>query len=208
MEEFFRLAPAPWALAAGRKWHIFLSYRSTQRKWVLGLYDILTQLKYQVFMDQFVLVGGQGLASSLGDNLDASEAGILVWSARSEDSAWCRKEYDSFESRESSGDFKFVALRLNSAPLPGFVQGTLWIDCSEERDGLSGISLLRLLYGLQGKPLPEQAVRLATQIDEAAKNDMAAIQLFPPASAFLDAIGGAMAAVAATELLEATRRSN
>jgi len=176
VEEFFRLAPAPWPLTAGSKWHIFLSYRSMQRKWVLGLYDILTQLKYQVFMDQFVLVAGQGLASSLGDNLDASEAGILMWSARSEDSAWCKKEYCTFESREFRGDFKFVAIRLNNAPLPGFVQGTLWIDCSEERDGLSGMSLLRLLHGLQGQPLPEQAVRLATHVDDAARKDMAAIR--------------------------------
>src|SRR3954454_9490698 len=100
LEEWLKLAPPPGSLEQGRKWHVFLSYRSTERRWVLALYDILTQLKYQAFMDQFVLVAGEGLASSIGENLDASQSGVLVWSVRSEDSAWCKKEYISFEAHE------------------------------------------------------------------------------------------------------------
>ncbi len=175
-EEWLKLAPLAPPLEAGRKWHVFLSYRSTERKWVLGLYDILTQLKYHVFMDQFVLVAGEGLASSIGDNLDASQSGVLVWSARSDDSAWCKKEYNAFEAREASGDFKFVAVRLQDAPLPNFVCGAFWIDASLQRDGPSGTALLRLLYGLQGEPLPPEAVRMAAQIDETTKNDLASIR--------------------------------
>lgn len=177
LDEFLKLAPAPWPLEAGRKWHIFLSYRSTERKWVLALYDILTQLKYRAFMDQFVLVAGEGLASSLGENLDVSDAGILVWSTQSGESAWCKKEYNTFQTLEAGGKFRFATLRLPSADLPGFVKGTLWIDCAEQRDGPSGDSLLRLLFGLHGKPLPPEAVRLATEIDEASKKDMAAIRV-------------------------------
>jgi tetratricopeptide (TPR) repeat protein len=176
LEEWLKLAPPPSPLEAGRKWHVFLSYRSTERKWVLGLYDILTQLKYHVFMDQFVLVAGEGLASSIGENLDASQAGVLVWSVRSDDSAWCKKEYNSFEAREANGDFKFVAVRLQDAQLPAFVNGALWIDASSQRDGPRGTSLLRLLYGLQGKPLPPEAVQMAARIDETTNNDLASIR--------------------------------
>ena len=140
LEEWLKLAPVPGPLKAGRKWHVFLSYRSTERKWALALYDVLTQLKYQVFMDQFVLVAGEALASSIGENLEASESGVLVWSTRSEDSAWCKKEYNSFEAREALGDFPFVAVRLQNAPLPIFVQGALWIDASDQLDGAARIA--------------------------------------------------------------------
>lgn len=175
-EQWLKLAPPAPPLEPGRKWHVFLSYRSTERTWVLGLYDILTQLNYHVFMDQFVLVAGEGLASSIGDNLDASQSGVLVWSARSDDSPWCKKEYNAFEAREAGGDFKYVAVRLQDAQLPGFVCGALWIDASGQRDGPSGTALLRLLYGLQGKSLPPEAVRMADQIDGTTKSDLARIR--------------------------------
>lgn len=175
-EEWLKLAPLAPALGPGQKWHVFLSYRSTDRQWVLGLYDILTQLQYHVFMDQFVLVAGEGLASSIGENLDASQSGVLVWSASSDDSAWCKKEYNAFEAREASGGFRFVAVRLQDAQLPAFVNGALWIDASSQRDGPRGTVLLRLLYGLQGKPLPPDAVRMAAQIDETMSHDLASIR--------------------------------
>lgn len=176
LEEWLNLAPPPRPLEAGRKWHVFLSYRSTERRWVLALYDILTQLKYQVFMDQFVLVAGEGLASSIGENLDASQSGVLVWSTRSEDSAWCTKEYNSFEARQANCDFAFVAVRLQNAKLPGFVKGAIWIDAGDQRDGPRGASLLRLLYGLQGKSLPPEAVQLSARIDETTNSDLASIR--------------------------------
>lgn len=176
LDEWLKLAPPPATLTVGNKWHVFLSYRSTERRWVLALYDILTQLKYQVFLDQFVLVAGEGLASSIGENLDASQSGILVWSTRSEDSAWCRKEYNSFETREANDNFPFVAVRLQNAQLPTFVQAALWVDASDERDGPCGTTLLRLLYGLHGKPLPLEAVHLAARIDDTTKNDLASIR--------------------------------
>lgn len=176
LDEWLKMAPPPAPLEAGCKWHVFLSYRSTERKWVLALYDILTQLKYQVFMDQFVLVAGEGLASSIGENLDASQSGILVWSTRSDDSAWCKKEYNSFEAHEANGNFPFVAVRLQNAQLPTFVHGALWVDASDQRDGPRGTTLLRLLYGLQGKPLPPEAVQIAARIDDTTNNDLASIR--------------------------------
>ena len=92
LEQWLKLAPPPVPLETGRKWHVFLSYRSTERKWVLALYDILTQLKYQVFMDQFVLVAGEALASSLGENLDASQSTRRVTRAPGrETTAGCRQ---------------------------------------------------------------------------------------------------------------------
>src|SRR3954462_11277363 len=105
IEDWLKLAPQPAPLEPGRKWHVFLSYRSSERAWVLSLYDVLRQLGYSVFMDQFVLNSGAPLARSLGENLDASQAGVLVWSPRSENSAWCQDEYDSFVTLRSERGF-------------------------------------------------------------------------------------------------------
>jgi hypothetical protein len=40
-ENWTDLAPAPTGLAQGKNWHVFLSYRSVSRFWVLALYDTI-----------------------------------------------------------------------------------------------------------------------------------------------------------------------
>ena len=54
---------------------MFLSYRSSERAWVLSLYDVLRQLGYSVFMDQFVLNSGAALARSLEERPGGQPSG-------------------------------------------------------------------------------------------------------------------------------------
>lgn len=176
LEEWLELAPQPAPLESGKKWHVFLSYRSFERAWVLSLYDTLTQLGYSVFMDQFVLHSGATLARSLEENLEASQAGVLVWSTRSDDSDWCQREYNSFVTLQTERNFQFVIARLAGATLPLFARHAIWEDFTEQRDGPSGTALLRLLYGLHGRPLPSQAVRLAARIDQQTKRGLALLR--------------------------------
>lgn len=89
---FLALAPRGPLKAPGDRWDVFLSYRSVSRPWVLRLYDVLRQLDYDVFMDQFVLTTSDGLRTQLGRHLQQSATGVLIWSHRSEDSAWCAAE--------------------------------------------------------------------------------------------------------------------
>ena len=173
LDQWRKLAPQPAPLEPGMKWHVFLSYRSSERAWVLSLYDMLAQLGYSVFLDQFVLHSGAALARSLEENLLASQAGVLIWSTRSDDSDWCRREYDSFITLQTERRFQFVIARLTGATLPLFARNAIWEDFAEQRDGPSGTALLRLLYGLQGKPLPDLAVRLATEIDQQTRRSLA-----------------------------------
>jgi len=176
LDDWLKLAPQPAPLEPGRKWHVFLSYRSSERAWVLSLYDILTQLGYSVFMDQFVLNSGAALARSLGENLEASQAGVLIWSTRSEDSDWCKREYDSFLTLQTERGFRFVIARLPGVILPLFVRNNIWEDFSEQRDGPRGTALLRLLYGLHGQPIPAPAVRLAADIDQQTMRSLALLR--------------------------------
>ena len=100
LDKWLELAPAPWPLEGEQKWHVFLSYRSVHRPWLLQLYDILKHLKYEVFLDQYVLNTAAPLALSLGEGLDGSAAAIMVWSSDYKDSEWCRKELATLEAKE------------------------------------------------------------------------------------------------------------
>jgi tetratricopeptide (TPR) repeat protein len=175
LEEWLKLAPPPAERAVGQRWHVFLSYRSAERPWVLSLYDTLTQLGYVVFLDQFVLDTSSRLTRSLEENLEGSQTGILIWSPRNEDSEWCKQEYDAFVTKEKESGFRFVIARLDNAALPLFARTKIWVDFTESREGPRGSGLLRLLYGLQGKALPEGAVRLAVAIDEETRLALARI---------------------------------
>jgi hypothetical protein len=169
-KEWLNFAPQPRPLKEGEKWHVFLSYRSVNRIWVLNLYDILAELGYKVFMDQYVLTSGDDLILRLNDALKASQAGILIWSQAAADSAWVYKEYERLDTKSTRNpDFKFVPVRLDAAELPEFADNKIFQDFSSYPDGPNGGELIRLLYGIVGRPLDAATVHFAAQQDEAAK---------------------------------------
>ena len=86
MSKWSDFAPKPEPLPSGKSWHVFLSYRSVHRPWVLQLYDSLREVGFSVYLDQFVLRASDNLVQALQRGLDESAAAILVWSAESEES--------------------------------------------------------------------------------------------------------------------------
>src|SRR6266511_686507 len=133
LDEWLKLAPKPAERAAGQKWHVFLSYRSVERAWVLSLYDTLTQLGYETFLDQFVRDTASRVPRALEENLDASQAVIMSWSPRSEYSEWCKRAYDGFVTKET-GAFRFDIARLGSVELPLWARSKLWVDFGDDRE--------------------------------------------------------------------------
>jgi len=173
---FEALAPRGPIKGPNDKWDVFLSYRSVNRPWVLRLYDQLRYLGYEVFMDQFVLTTADALEDQLEENLRRSATGVLIWSERSEDSVYCGKELKALSLLEQKkADFRSVVLRTSDVELPLFAQEKLWIDFSGQPDGPSGTGLLRLLYGLRGAALSDEAVHLAATYDEAVKHAAAKV---------------------------------
>ena len=161
---------------AGIKWDVFISYRSLDRVWALALYDMLVQVGYEVFLDQFVLVQGQGLSSKISKNLSASASGILIWSKRASDSEWVEKEVDAMETRQSGtsnseNPFRFVVATLDNEELPALLKGKLYLDFSEYPDGPMGADLVKLTFGLQGRPQNEEAVRKITEFEDQIKEE-------------------------------------
>jgi tetratricopeptide (TPR) repeat protein len=129
-----------------------------------------------VFMDQYVLTTSGGLDAQLSDNLSTSATGVIIWSHNSEDSEWCKTELTAFRDLErSKPKFRYVVVNVDGADLPPFAKQKLWLDFSPTREGPSGTNLLRLLFGLQGKPLPAEGVILAAEVDEANRRALARI---------------------------------
>ena len=169
-------APKPLDLRDDEKYHVFLSYRSVNRPWVLNLYDVLRDHGHTVFLDQVVLKGGDPLIRTLEDGLQASRAGILSWSTASEDSDWVRREYETMEAAGDDRDFRFVPVRLDDSELPPFARRRVFLDFTAYRDGPNGGELLRLLHAVVGEALSPEAARFANEQDEAAKRAVAQIK--------------------------------
>ena len=176
-DQLLPFAPKPPELTGDQKWHVFLSYRSVHRPWVIQLYDVLRHLGFEVFLDQYVLAASSTLISGLAEGLAKSASGILVWSTATQDSEWCKKECDAMESRATNDkNYHYVVVTLDRVNLPFWASQRIYIDFSESREGPRGVGLLKLLYGILGKPLPDGAVHLATKIDEEVQHALAAIR--------------------------------
>ncbi|OQP66524.1 hypothetical protein A3860_13650 [Niastella vici] len=161
-DEWLKYAPKPKALGANEKWNVFLSYRSVNRFWVLNLYDVLKELDYKVFLDQYELLDGDELIAKLQDGLAMSQAGVLIWSTAAADSKWVFKEFQTMETRATNDEkFRFVPVKLDGQQLPVFAQNRVFEDFSSYPDGPNGGELLRLVYAITGQTMSAEAIRFA-----------------------------------------------
>jgi hypothetical protein len=175
-DEWAKFTPKPREFTGDDQWNVFLSYRSTNRSWVLNLFDVLREQGHKVFLDQCVLKAGDELTKRLEEALKTSQAGILIWSAATRDSDWVAREYQVMErlSTKKKG-FQFVPVKLDDSELPLFADNRIFLDFSAYSDGPNGGELLRLLHGIVGSPLSEEAAHFANEQDEAAKHAAAKI---------------------------------
>jgi tetratricopeptide (TPR) repeat protein len=178
-QEWVKFAPKPRPLSEDKKYNVFLSYRSVNRTWVINLYDVLREQGYEVFLDQYNLLAGSSLNRVLGEALEASQSGVLVWSDATRDSDWVKDEYNLMMdmARATGQQFKFVPIKLDESELPqGFIKEYLYLDFSSYPDGPNGGELLKLLYALVGEKPTDEAVKFASRQDEASATDLAKIQ--------------------------------
>jgi tetratricopeptide (TPR) repeat protein len=164
---WLRLAPKPLPPSPARKWDVFLSYRSVNRAWALALYDALREAGFNVFLDQFVLPAGVEIEGFLRDNLRASGSGVVVWSGDAAQSEFVRGELAVMRQlAKSRPGFHYVLATLDRAELPFLEQGDLYVDFTTYPEGPRGGELLKLMFGLMGQPLSDQAAREIHQINE------------------------------------------
>jgi tetratricopeptide (TPR) repeat protein len=171
ISDWTKFAPAPKPLSQGKLYNVFLSYRSINRPWVLNLYDVLVELEYKVYLDQYVLKAGDMLVSNLQKALTNSMAGVLIWSNAAKDSTWVEEEYNSMLNiSKNDPNFFFVPLKMDKVDMPLFAKNRVYIDFSDYPDGPNGGDLLRLLHAINGLPLSPDAIKFANEQDVISKD--------------------------------------
>jgi tetratricopeptide (TPR) repeat protein len=193
MTSWIAYCEPPRPRPADKDWDVFLSYRSLDRLWTIALHDTLRQCGYQVFLDQFALVAGQGLTTQLGTNLEKSASGVLIWSTRTSDSTWVATEIDAMKamqnnSQNSDFPFYYVVASLDGQKPPGLLGGMLYLDFSAYPQGPTGVELVKLIAGLQGKPPRPEAVQMASQYDTALKREPADLRALAEAGLHEDIV--------------------
>lgn len=174
--QWSQFVPPPRPLQGGDQWTVFLSYRSANRAWVMNLYDVLRSYGHKVFLDQCAITAGDELIHQLQNALRTSQAGVLIWSAATQDSTWVRREYEVMERQtDTKPGFRFVPVKLDDAALPEFPSNRIFLDFHAYPDGPNGGELLRLLHSIVGLPLSEDAARFALEQDEASARASAQI---------------------------------
>jgi tetratricopeptide (TPR) repeat protein len=136
------------------EYHVFVSYRSTDREWAMSLVARLEDAGFHVFIDQRELVAGEELAEQLQSALQRSRAAVVLVSRGWLESGWCQAEANVLLKRASEDKgFKLIPLRLDDSAMPPLFDARLWLDFR----GISraeGPNVERLLYGLIGRPPP------------------------------------------------------
>jgi tetratricopeptide (TPR) repeat protein len=152
----------------------FISYRSSDRAWAMALYDVLKLAGWQAFLDQYDLVPGGNLETSLTEGLEASSAGVILWSGRTKDSKWCERERNAMRAlrEQRNRTFNYIFAKLDAEELPLFARSDLYVSFEESPEGPRGVNLLKLMCGMRGIALPPDAVVMAQQVDAEAKQAM------------------------------------
>jgi hypothetical protein len=148
MQVWLRHAPKP-PERGENSYDVFISYRSSDRAWAMALYDALKLAGWEPFLDQYDLVPGTNLETSLTENLQASASGVILWSSRTKASEWCKRERQAVTTlkdsrRNSLHPFNYVFATLDTEPLPLFAQSDLYIGFQESPEGPRGVNLLKL----------------------------------------------------------------
>ena len=155
----------------------FISYRSSDRAWAMALYDVLKLAGWEAFLDQYDLVPGANLETSL----TRGAAGELCWRhplvEPDLDSKWCERERNSMRAlaERRNSTFNYIFAKLDAEELPLFAHSDLYVGFEESPEGPRGVNLLRLMCGMRGVTLPPEAVVMAQQVDVDAKQAMVQI---------------------------------
>jgi tetratricopeptide (TPR) repeat protein len=143
----------------------------------MALYDALKLAGWDAFLDQYDLVPGSNLETSLAEALEASSSGVILWSSRTKDSIWCTNERNAMRTLKSRlGTFNYVFAKLDTEPLPLFALADLYIDFEDSPEGPRGVNLLKLMCGMRGISLTPEAVEMAQQVDQDASQILITIK--------------------------------
>ncbi|MDQ3879843.1 MAG: TIR domain-containing protein, partial [Chloroflexota bacterium] len=116
---------------------------------------------FEVFLDEWELVGGDRVTGRLEDAIKASKNGVLVVSPHSLSRPWVREEYEAL-LRQAVHDAsrRLIPVLYLDAELPAFMANRLWVDFRTATTGPAYDAALdrlgRYLRGEAGNDRPER----------------------------------------------------
>jgi hypothetical protein len=154
------------------EYHVFISYRSTDRKWADQLVTRLAGVGFKVFIDHRELVAGDQLANRLQTALDRSRAAVVLMSKGWLESKWCQEEANALlHSAVEQASFRVVPVRIDDCTPPALWKSRIWLDFSKA-SGPEGAPFRQLQFALLGKvPPPEHDVETTVFKAETAATD-------------------------------------
>lgn len=147
------------------EYHVFVSYRSSDRPFAMSLVTRLEGAGLKVFIDQKELEAGQYLGSQLEVAMKRSKSAVVLVSRGWLDSSWCQQEAQVLLNRAvKDKSFTLVPLRLDASEMPALLDARLWLDFNgfEQASGAGLDNLVRTL-------LHRTAAEKPTPADQATK---------------------------------------
>ena len=111
-------------------WDVFVSYGHEDAGWVRVLAGNLHRAGFEVFLDEWELVGGDRVTERLEDGIRDSANGVLVVSPDSLSRPWVREEYEALlrQAVQDPGRRRLIPVLYADAELPVFLANRLWVD--------------------------------------------------------------------------------
>ena len=143
-------------------WDVFVSYGHEDAGWVRVLAGNLHRAGFEVFLDEWELVGGDRVTGRLEEGIRESANGVLVVSPHALSRPWVREEYEALlrQAVEQPGR-RLIPVLYADAELPPFLANRLWVDFRGA--GTTGpeyeARLGELVRYLQGRPAADRPAR-------------------------------------------------
>src|SRR6185437_11897109 len=143
-------------------WDVFVSYGHEDAGWVRVLAGNLHRAGFDVFLDEWELVGGDRFAGRLEEAIRNSASGVLVVSPHALSRPWVQEEYEALlrQAVEQPGR-RLIPVLYADAELPVFLGNRLWVDFR----GMATTGpqyearLGELVRYLQGRPAADRPAR-------------------------------------------------
>jgi tetratricopeptide (TPR) repeat protein len=144
-------------------WDVFVSYGHEDADWVRVLAGNLQRAGFDVFMDEWELVGGDRVTGRLEEAIRNSANGVLVVSRHSLSRPWVREEYEALlrQAVQQPGQRRLIPVLYADAELPVFLANRLWVDFRGAGTTGPGYEarLGELVRYLQGRPAADRPAR-------------------------------------------------
>lgn len=111
---------------------IFLSHTNVDKPFVRRLAADLRKYGHTVWIDEAEINIGDSLIEKIREGLDSVDYVAVVLSKASINSVWVQREIDIASNREIRNEIKILPIKIEDVALPGFLEGKLYADFSDE----------------------------------------------------------------------------